>query len=117
MIHERTRDRDALSLAARELIGLVSHALSQVYGLERLLRHFMSLRRADASVNQRQLNVVKRSRARKQIESLKNKADFLVANACKFVVVHFRDVLAIEPVLTLTRRIETADQVHQGRFA
>src|SRR5215204_7823507 len=117
MIHERTRDRDALSLAARELVGLVSHTLSQVHGLKRLLRHFMSLRGADASVNQRQLNVVKCSRAREQIESLKDEADFLVANACKFVVVHFRDVLGVEPVLTLTWRIETADQVHQGRFA
>src|SRR4026208_128295 len=117
MIHERASDRDALSLTARELVGFVSHALSQVYGLERLLRHFMSLRRADATVNQRQFDVVQRRSAREQIEGLKNETDFLVANACELVVVHLRDVLAVEPVFTLRRSIETADQVHQRRLA
>src|SRR5829696_10579922 len=100
MIHERTRDRDALSLAARELVGLVSHTLSQVHGVERFLRHFMSLRRANTTVNQWQLNVVKRSRAREQIERLENETDFLIANASKLVVVHLGDVLTVEPVLT-----------------
>src|SRR5215217_2242782 len=113
MIHERAGDRDALSLTARELVGLVSHTLSQVHGVERFLRHFMSLRRTNTTVNQRQLDIVQRSRAREQIERLENETDFLIANTSKLVVVHLRDVLAVEPVFTLARSIETADQVHQ----
>src|SRR5215213_2159196 len=77
----------------------------------------MSLRRAHTTVDQRQLNIVQRSRAREQIERLKNETDFLVANASKLVVVHLRNVLAVKPVFTLARSIETADQVHQRRFA
>src|SRR5215213_277431 len=117
MIHERAGNSDTLSLTARELVGLVRHTLSQVHGVERFLRHFMSLRRANTTVNQRQLNVVKRSSAREQVECLKNETDFLVANASKLVVIHLRDVLAVKPVLTLRRSIETADQVHQRRLA
>src|SRR6185369_17180123 len=117
MIHKRASNRDTLSLTARELVGLVSHTLSQVHGLERFLRHLMSLRRANTTVNQRQLDVVQRRGAREQIERLKYETDFLIANARKLVVVHLRDVLTVEPVFTLTRSIETADQIHQGRLA
>ena len=117
MVHKGASDGHALALTAREFVGSVRHAVSKVNGLESLLRHFMSLRRTDATVNQRQLNIVKRSRAGEQIERLKNKPDFLIANASQFVVVHLGDVLAVEPVFTLCRRIETANQVHQGRLA
>ena len=77
----------------------------------------MSLRCTDTTVNQRQFDVVKRSSAREQIERLKNKPDFLVADARELVVVHLGDVLSVQPVLTLRRSIETADQVHQRRLA
>ena len=35
----------------------------------------------------------------------------------QFVVVHLADQAAVDVVLALRRRIEAADQVHQGRFA
>src|SRR5678815_6057616 len=115
MIHKGASNRDTLSLAPRKLVGLVSHTLSQVHRRERFLRHLMSLRRANTTINQRQLDVVQRGGAREQIERLKNETDFLVANASKLVVVHLRNVLAVEPVFALARSIETADQIHQGR--
>src|SRR5690349_18688100 len=117
MIHERASDCDALSLSARKLVRFVTHALAEVYGMERFLRHVMSLRRANTAVNQWQFNVVKRSGAREQIEGLEHETDFLIANTRQFVVVHFRNVLAVKPVFALARRVETADQVHQRRLA
>src|ERR1043165_103234 len=117
MIHERTRNRDALALTARELVWLVHQALGEVDGAQRLLGHLVSLRSTDATIDQRQLDVVKRSRAREQVEGLKDEADFLVTNTSELVVVHLGNVFAVEPVLALRRRIETSDQVHQGRLA
>src|SRR5918999_841571 len=111
MVNESASDRDALALAAGEFVGFVGHALSEVDGLERLLCHFMALRRTDTAVDQRQLNVMKRRSAREQVEGLKNETDFLVTNTGELVVVHVRDVLSVEPVFALCCRVETADQV------
>ncbi len=54
--------------------------------------------------------------AGQQIEGLKHKADFLIANAGQIVVVHLSHIFSVQPVLALGRGIETADQVHQRRF-
>ena len=70
-----------------------------------------------ARIDQRQLHVVQRSGARQQVEGLKNKADFLVADARQLVVGHLADQVAVDVVLPARRRIQATDQVHQGRFA
>src|SRR5215203_5533273 len=116
MIHEGAGNGDALTLTARELVWLVHHALGEVNRLERLLRHVVSLRRADTTIDQRQFNVVKCSSSGEKIERLKNEPDFLVADASKLVVVHVGNVFSVQPVLTLCRSIEAADQVHQRRL-
>ena len=58
-----------------------------------------ALRRGHAGINQRQLDVVQRGGARQQIEGLKNKSDFFIANARQFVVVQFADQLLVQPIL------------------
>ena len=60
---------------------------------------------------------MQRGGAGQQVEGLEDEADLLVANAGEFVVIEFADHLAVEPVETLARRIEAADQVHQRRLA
>ena len=60
---------------------------------------------------------MQRSGAREQVEGLKNEADFLVADARQLVIRHVADQVAVDVVLPAGRRIEAADQVHQGRFA
>src|SRR6185369_6730217 len=77
----------------------------------------MSFRSTDAAVDQRELDIVKRGCAREQVEGLKDEADFLVTNPSELVVVHLGNVLAVEPVLALCRRVETADEIHQRRLA
>ena len=47
-----------------------------------------------------------------QIKRLEDKANFLIAYARKLIVVHFGDVLAVEPVFTTARSIEAANQIH-----
>ncbi len=84
---------------------------------QRLLGALDAFCRGRAVVDERQLHVVQRSGAGKQIEGLEDESDFLVADARQLIVVQFADQLAVEPVLALGRRIEAADQVHQRRFA
>jgi hypothetical protein len=70
-----------------------------------------------AGIDQGQFDIVQRRGARQQVEGLEHEADFLVADARQFVVRHVADQVAVDVVLPAGRRIQTADQVHQGRLA
>ena len=70
-----------------------------------------------AGVQQRQLDVLQRRRARQQVELLEHEADPPVADARERVARQVRDVLAGEPVAARRRRVEAADQVHERRLA
>src|SRR5262249_9905093 len=70
-----------------------------------------------ARVDERELDVVQGSGARQQVEGLEDEADLLVANPRELVVVHRRDLLVVQEVAPLGRRIETADEVHQRGLA
>ena len=48
---------------------------------------------------------------------MKNEPDFAIANRGQLVVVHFRDILAVELVAAGARGIEAAEHVHERRFA
>ena len=85
--------------------------------LERGLRALEPLLLRHAGVDQRQLHVVQRRGARQQVEGLEDEADLLVADARQLVVVHLADLLAVQEVGALRRRVEAADQVHQRRLA
>src|SRR5215475_14213750 len=50
------------------------------------------------------------------METLKYEADLLVADISKFISAEFRDIDAVEHVGTARRPIETAKNIHQGRF-
>src|SRR5262245_52426613 len=117
MIDEGSSDGDTLPLSSREFIGPVHHALLEIDGRERFFGHLVPLARANAAINERQLNIVERSRAREQVECLKDEADFLVSYTRQFVIIHLRYVLAVQPILTLRSRVETPNQVHQRGFA
>ena len=70
-----------------------------------------------ARVDQRQLDVVQRRRARQQVEGLEDEPDLLVPDPGQLVVVHLADLLAVQQVAALARRVEAADQVHQRGLA
>ena len=60
---------------------------------------------------------MQRRSACQQIEGLKDKADFPIANLGQLIVVHLADIDPIQLVTAGAGRIETSQQVHQSRFA
>src|SRR4029079_6203724 len=83
----------------------------------RVFRAFLAVLRGYAGVDQRQLHVVQRGRARKQVEGLKDEPDLLIADAGQLVVVLLAHLLAVQQVAALARRVQAADQVHQRGLA
>ncbi len=79
--HDRPGERDALLLAARQLVREVAAAVGQPDRVERLDRPLSPLPRLNARVEQRQLDVRERRRARDQVEGLEDEADLAAADA------------------------------------
>ncbi len=115
-IHQRSRNRHPLPLTARKLIRFMHHPSPQIHRLEHFLRTSRPLRRRRSVIDQRKLHIMQRSRSSQQIERLKHKPNLLVANPRQLIVIELRNVMSIQPVLALRRRIQAADQVHQRRF-
>ena len=84
---------------------------------QRLQGRFLAFLVGQAGVNQWQFHVAQRIGARQQVERLENKADFLVPDPRKLVVVYLTDVDAVQFVSAGSRRVQATDEIHQGRFA
>ncbi len=74
---------------------------TQVDLLERLVGALGALLARHARVDERQLDVVERRRARQQVERLEHEPDFLVPDPRQLVVVHLADLLVVEQVAAL----------------
>ena len=87
LIDQSARDGDALLLAAGKLVWVMTGALAQAHDFQRSSGAFPLLASADAwsGVEHRQLGVFQRRSAREQIETLKNKTDFFVAQSRQFI--------------------------------
>ena len=57
IVHQRARDRDALTLTAGQFVRLVMNAIAQANIVQRLRRAFLARFGIDAGVNQRQLDI------------------------------------------------------------
>jgi hypothetical protein len=66
----------------------VIHALRELHALERSRRAVDAVLLRHAGVDERQLHVVERGRARQQVEGLEDEPDLLVPDARQLVVVH-----------------------------
>ena len=78
--HERAGDRDALLLAAGELVRRVVQAIGEADGSQRLERALGPLAGRDAAVDERQLHVLERGGARQEVEPLEHEPDQPVAH-------------------------------------
>ena len=116
-VDEGAGDGDALALATGQLVGFMVHAVGQADLGNGLQCNLPPLVGGYAGVNQRQLHVVQRIRTWQQIEGLKHKANFAVADFRQLIVVHLADQNPVEFILPGRGRVEAADQVHQGGFA
>ena len=69
------------------------------------------------AIKQRQLHVFPCRCARQQIEVLKNKTDLAIANVRELVSLQSGHIRSVEQVAACAWPIETADNIHQSRFA
>src|SRR5437764_2853483 len=113
LIYKVACNCDALTLSARKFVRLVAHAGFHAYGDQGFFRAFNALASRNASVDQRQFDIVQSGSACEQVKGLKDEPDFLVSNAGKLVVIQFAYELTIQPVLATTGGVEATDQVHQ----
>lgn len=116
-VDQSARDGDTLTLTAREFIGLMGHAVAQSDLLEDLGRDLTALVSGDSGIDERQLHVVKRGAARQKIKSLKNEADFLIADIGQLIVIHIADRFAVEDEYPGSGRIQAAQDIHERGFA
>src|SRR5205085_4550608 len=103
---------DALLLAARELARHVRRAIGEADAGERAPRALVLLGEWQRPVEERQLDVLERGRARQQVEGLKDEADAAVADLGTRVAVERRDLDAGEAIAAARRPIEAAEDVH-----
>ena len=68
------------------------------------------------TVQHRELDVFERSRAREEVEALKNETEFLVSDVGELVLVQLRNINAVEMVGAFGGSVEAAEQIHQGRL-
>ena len=115
---EGAGDGHALHLAARQLGGLVVHAVGEVHALEHGLRPLAPLLGGDPAEEQGQLDVLERGRVGQQVEALEHEADVPVAD--------LGEAVAVEPGRRSRRRarrspggrrVEAAEEVHERRLA
>src|SRR5205085_2358017 len=116
IVDQGARDRDALALAARQLVRLVEQTVAQADVAQTLRRPLFARLGIDPRVNQRQLHVPQTGGAREKIEGLENKSDLAVPDRSQLVIIHRGNILAVEFVTARARRIKTAEHIHESRF-
>jgi len=83
VVHQRPRDGDTLLLASGELIRMVAQPVAEAHGLQRVGGALPALRGGHlARVEQRELDVLERGRAREQVESLETRKPICVLRTC-----------------------------------
>ena len=105
LVHEAPRDRDPLLLAARELGRRVVPAVREADALEAPQRPRARLRVGELRllrVEERQLDVLERRRAREEVEVLEDEADLVVPDLGARVASERRHVDAVENVAVPT---------------
>src|SRR3546814_20907564 len=70
-----------------------------------------------AAIEQRQLDILERARARQQVEALKHEAEILAPQQRALIAVEPFDMMATEQEFALGRHIEATEDVHRSRLA
>ena len=115
--HQRARDRDALSLAAGQFVGLVLGAVGDADQGQRGQRIGFALRGGQMGQQQRQLHIALRAQHRHQVVELEHEADMVGAPARQGAAAELVQALAGDGDFARGRRVQTADQIQQRRLA
>ena len=71
----------------------------------------------DPAVEQRQLDVLEGRRPREEIERLEDESNLLVSDPGEGVRTQVRDIGPVEDITPGARRVEAAEEVHEGGLA
>ena len=116
---ERSGNGDALLLSARKLAGKVIAPLAQPDFFQSLHGPIMPVakRHQRMTVKQRQFDIFLRGRTRQQVETLKDKTEFLVSQFGQLFAVEIGHGDAIKEIGSGRGLVEAADGVHQRGLA
>ena len=96
-IHRQgARNRDALSLASRKLVGQMVHSRRQLHQIEQLARAIVDFLPRPAAQVQRQRHVFDARQARQQVEELKDEPQLVPPHGGQPVVGEAIQALAVE---------------------
>ena len=106
--HQRARERDALLLPARQLIGLAPRELGHVDQLERLADPLGALLLAELVVLEPERDVLRHVEVREQRVALEHRVDVALMRG------HARDVAPVEQDAPAGRALEAGDHAQRG---
>ncbi|AKT39237.1 uncharacterized protein CMC5_084820 [Chondromyces crocatus] len=115
--HDRPRDGHALLLPSGQLRRRVPLAPREPHVGQRLQRLRPPLARGDPPVHQRQLHVLRRGRARQQVEALEHEPQVVPPQQRELIERQRAHLHPPEPVRARRRPIQAAQDVHAGRLA
>src|SRR6266404_7046392 len=92
------------------------HAVRKADKGQRLARPLFAFRLADARVKRRQFDVLQGGSSRKQVESLKNKSYFVIADSGEFFFGKFGNFDAFKQIAPGAGSVEAAQNVHECRL-
>ena len=107
-------DGDALALAAGHFVGFMVDAIGQPHAGQGLQRDAFAVAAVHPGVDQGQFDIAQRVGPGQEVEGLKDKADFPVANLGQLIVVQFADVGAVEFIDAGRGSVQASEQIHQG---
>src|ERR1043166_5821232 len=116
-IGKRAGDGDALLLAAGKLIGPMAQPFAKAKRREQSFGALVALGRRHAGIDRRDLHVLRGRRGADEVVTLEHEAEGLAPEPSEFVTIQFRHVAAGQPIASIGRAIEAAQNVHQGRLA
>ena len=116
-VHQRARNRHALLLSARQLIGTVLRAVAQAQAGEQGLRPLAAFTLVAAGIDRRQLHVLRGRDRGQQVVALEHEAEGVTPQRREFVRVQARHVHAAYLVAAFAGAIQAAQDVHQRGLA
>src|SRR6185437_13915273 len=117
LTNEGTRYGYALLLTAGKLRRIMLSAMGHPDALEHVLHALLALFCSHTAIGERQFDVFKDGEIADQIERLKNEPDLAVADARAVAERELFDRLSVNPVASVRRRIEQAQNRQQRRLA
>ena len=116
-VHQSARNADALLLPAGKLARLVFQPFAQVKLFQQRFGARGAVGFADARIDGGQGRVFNRVQIRQQVVTLKDEAERLAPQSRLFVFGHFGNLDTVDFIRSRRRHVQTADDVHQRRFA